>query len=144
MPSPKLTALKTSLRAGGVSPAYISRLLAELDDHYADLEREERATGREPAIAAVEALRRLGQQDAIATEVLAKPELRSWPERWPWFVSLLRPVLLLLLLLLPALPVLACAGRGPAIARWSVSISLAALLTGGLLLAMARSMLAVI
>ena len=142
MPSPKLTALKTSLRAGGVSPAYISRLLAELDDHYADLEREERATGRESAVAAVEALRRLGQQDAIAAEVLAKPELRSWPERWPWFVSLLRPVLLLLLL--PALPVLACAGRGPAIARWSVSISLAALLTGGLLLAMARSMLAVI
>lgn len=142
MPSPKLTALKTSLRAGGVSPAYIGRLLAELDDHYADLEREERATGREPAVAAVEALRRLGQQDAIAAEVLAKPELRSWPERWPWFVSLLRPVLLLLLL--PALPVLACAGRGPAIARWSISISLAALLTGGLLLAMARSMLAVI
>ncbi len=142
MPSPKLTALKTSLRAGGVSPAYISRLLAELDDHYADLEREERATGREPVVAAVEALRRLGQQDAIAAEVLAKPELRSWPERWPWIVSLLRPVLLLLLL--PALPVLACAGRGPAIARWSVSISLAALLTGGLLLAMARSMLAVI
>lgn len=142
MPSPKLTALKTSLRAGGVSPAYISRLLAELDDHYADLEREERATGREPAIAAVEALRRLGQQDTIAAEVLAKPELRSWPDRWPWFVSLLRPVLLLLLL--PALPVLACAGRGPTIARWSISISLAALLTGGLLLAMARSMLAVI
>ena len=142
MPSPKLTALKTSLRAGGVSPAYISRLLAELDDHYADLEREERATGREPAVASVEALRRRGQQDAIAAEVLVKPELRSWPERWPWFVSLLRPVLLLLLL--PALPVLACAGRGPAIARWSVSISLAALLTGGLLLAMARSMLAVI
>ena len=93
-------------------------------------------------VAAVEALRRLGQQDAIAAEVLAKPELRSWPERWPWIVSLLRPVLLLLLL--PALPVLACAGRGPAIARWSVSISLAALLTGGLLLVMARSMLAVI
>ena len=123
-----------------MSPAYISRLLAELDDHYADLEREERATGREPVVAAVEALRRLGQQDAIAAEVLAKPELRSWPERWPWIVSLLRPVLLLL----PALPVLACAGRGPAIARWSVSISLAALLTGGLLLVMARSMLAVI
>ena len=60
-------------------------------------------------VAAVEALRRLGQQDAIAAEVLAKPELRSWPERWPWIVSLLRPVLLLLLL--PALPVLACAGR---------------------------------
>jgi len=142
VPSPKLTALTTSLRDGGVSAAYISRLVAELDDHYADLEQEERATGREPAVAAVEALRRLGQQDRIAAEVLAKPELRSWPYRWPWIVRVLRPVLLLLLL--PAVPVLACAGRGPAIARWSVSIGLGAVLTGGLLLAMAQSMVAAI
>ena len=142
MPSPKLNALTTSLRDGGVSSAYISRLVAELDDHYADLEHEERATGREPAAAVVEALRRLGRQDTIAAEVLAKPELRSWPYRWPWIVRLLRPVLLLLLL--PAVPVLACAGRGPAIARWSVSISLGVVLTGGLLLAMAESILSAI
>ena len=142
MPSPKLNALTTSLRDGGVSSAYINRLVAELDDHYADLELEERATGREPAAAAVEALRRLGRQDTIAAEVLAKPELRSWPYRWPWIVRLLRPVLLLLLL--PAVPVLACSGRGPAIARWSVSISLGVVLTGGLLLAMAESILSAI
>ncbi|MEE8236961.1 MAG: hypothetical protein V3S67_01495 [Gammaproteobacteria bacterium] len=142
MPSPKLNALTTSLRNGGVSSAYINRLVAELDDHYADLEHEERATGREPAAAAVEALRRLGRQDTIAAEVLAKPELRSWPYRWPWIVRLLRPVLLLLLL--PAVPVLACAGRGPAIARWSASISLGVVLTGGLLLAMAESILSAI
>ncbi len=142
MPSPKLNALTVLLRDGGVSSAYINRLLAELGDHYADLEREERAAGREPALATLEALRRLGQQDMIAAEVLAKPELRSWSDRWPWIVSLLRPVLLLLLL--PTAPVLACAGRGPAIARWSVSISLGALLTGGLLLAMAQSLLAAI
>ncbi|MEE8543155.1 MAG: hypothetical protein V3S94_04795 [Gammaproteobacteria bacterium] len=142
MPSPKLNALTTSLRDGGVSPAYISRLVGELNDHYADLEQEERATGRDPAVAAVEALRRLGRQDTIAAEVLAKPELRSWSYRWPWIVRLLRPVLLLLLL--PAVPVLACAGRGPAIARWSVSIGLGAVLTGGLLLAMAQSMVSAI
>ena len=73
-------------------------------------------------------MRRLGQQDTIVAEVLAKPELRPWPYRWPWIVRLLRPVLLLLLL--PAVPVLACAGRGSAIARWSVSIGLGAVLTG--------------
>ena len=142
MRSPKLNALTTSLRDGGVSAAYIARLVAELNDHYADLEHEERAIGREPAVAAVEALRRLGQPDTIAAEVLAKPELRSWPYRWPWIGRLLRPVLLLLLL--PAVPVLACAGRGPAIARWSVSIGLGAVLTGGLLLAMAQSMVSAI
>ncbi len=66
--TPKLNALTTSLRDGGVSPAYISRLLAELDDHYADLEQEERTNGREPAAAAVEALRRLGRQDTEGHE----------------------------------------------------------------------------
>ncbi len=125
-----------------MSSAYISRLLAELDDHYADLEQDERASGREPAAAAAAALRRLGPPETIAAEVLAKPELRSWPYRWPWLVSLLRPIMVLLLL--PSLPILACADRGPAIARWSVSISLGAVLTGGLLLAMAQTILATI
>lgn len=132
-----LNALRMSLQDGGVSSVYISRLLAELDDHYADLEHDERASGREPAAAAVAALRRLGRQDTIASEVLAKPELRSWPYRWPWLVSLLRPVMVLLLL--PSMPILACADRGSAIGRWSVSIGLGALLTGGLLLAMAQT-----
>ena len=142
MPRVSLNALRTSLQDGGVSSAYIGRLLAELDDHYADLERDELAYGREPAAAAVAALRRLGPQDTIAAEVLAKPELRSWPYRWPWLVSLLRPVMVLLLL--PSLPILACADRGPAIARWGVSIGLGALLTGGLLLAMEQTILATI
>ncbi len=137
MPRVSLNALRTSLQDGGVSSAYIGRLLAELDDHYADLERDELTSGREPAVAAVAALRRLGRQDTIAAEVLAKPELRSWPYRWPWLVSLLRPVMVILLL--PSLPILACVDRGPAIARWSVSIGLGALLTGGLLLAMAQT-----
>ena len=142
MPRVSLNALRTSLQDGGVSSAYIGRLLAELDDHYTDLEHDERESGREPAAAAVAALRRLGSQDAIAAEVLAKPELRSWPYRWPWIVRLIRPVMVLLLL--PSLPILACADRGPAIARWSVSISLGAVLTAGLLLAMAQSILATI
>ena len=142
MANPKLNALRTSLRDGGVSPAYINRLMSELDDHYADLEQEERATGREPTAAADEALMRLGQQDTIAAQVLAKPELRSWSNRWPWIVSLLSPVLLLLLL--PAMPILACVDRGPAIVRWSVSISLGAVLTVGLLLVMAQSILSAI
>ncbi len=120
--------------------AYIHRLTAELDDHYADLEREECATGRDRAAAGIEAERRLGRQDAIAAAVLTKPELKSWCYRWPWIVSLLKPVVLALLL--PGMPILACVDRGAAIARWSVSISLATAVTGGLLLVMAQSLLA--
>jgi len=114
--------------------------MAELDDHYADLELEERASGSERPAAAVEALRRLGRQDAIAAAVLAKPELRSWTHRWPWLAGLMSHVLLLLLL--PVAPVVACAQRGPAIVRWSVSISLGTAITGGFLLLMAQSILA--
>ncbi len=140
MPKVSLQSLRTSLQDGGVSSVYINRLMAELDDHYADLEREERTSGNERPAAAVEALRRLGQQDAIAAAVLAKPELRSWSDRWPWLAGLMSQVLLLLLL--PVIPVVACAQRGPAIVRWSVSISLGTAFTGGLLLVMAQSIFA--
>ena len=140
MPKVSLQSLRASLQDGGVSPVYINRLVAELDDHFADLEREERASGSEKSAAAVEALRRLGQQDSIAAAVLAKPELRSWSHRWPWLAGLVSHVLLLLLL--PVVPVVACTQCGPAIVRWSVSISLGTALTGGLLLVMAQSILA--
>jgi hypothetical protein len=64
VPKVSLQSLRTSLQDGGVSSVYINRLMAELDDHYADFEREERTSGSERPAAAVEALRRLGQQDA--------------------------------------------------------------------------------
>ncbi|MFP6827570.1 MAG: hypothetical protein VCC36_00710 [Gammaproteobacteria bacterium] len=60
MPKVSLQSLRTSLQNGGVSSVYINGLMAELDDHYADLEREERTSGSERPAAAVEALRRLG------------------------------------------------------------------------------------
>jgi len=137
MPDIDLQALRSSLQEGGVPRRYIGRLMSELKDHYADLEQEELTVGGEPAVAARRACRRLGDQEAIAAEVFNRDELRSWSSRWPWIVNLLRPVMLILLL--PSVPMLVCADRGPAIVRWSASIGLAALLTGGLLFAMARS-----
>ena len=98
------------------------------------------SSGSERPAAAVEALRRLGQQDGIAAAVLAKPELRSWSHRWLRLAGLMSHALLLLLL--PVVPVVACAQRGPAIVRWSVSISLGTAITGGFLLAMAQPIFA--
>ena len=142
MPELDLRGLRMSLQDGGVPSGYIGRLTTELEDHYSDLEREERATGGDPKAAAANALRRLGRQETIAAAVFTKPELRSWSYRWPWIANLLQPVMLVLLL--PAVPVLVCVDRGPAIARWGISISLATVLTGGLLLGMALSILSAI
>lgn len=137
MPDRDLHALRSSLLDSAVPRRYVRRLMSELEDHYADLEREERDNGRRPGRAASFARQRLGNDESIAAAVATRPELQSWPNRWSWIVSLLRPVMLILLL--PSVPVLACAERGPAIARWSASISIAALLTVGLLFAMARA-----
>jgi hypothetical protein len=137
MPDLDLHELRSSLLENGASRRYVGRLMSELEDHYADLEEEERERGRQPGCAALFACKRLGDQDAIRAAVISRPELQSWPNRWPWIVSVLRPVVLILLL--PSVPVLACAERGPAIARWSASISLATLLTVTLLFAMARA-----
>jgi hypothetical protein len=142
MPESDFLVLRASLQDGGVSPAYIGRLMTELEDHYADLEREELAFGDDPVSAAVRARRRLGEHDAIAAAVLIRPELRSWKYRWPWVAAFLQP--LMLILLLPSVPMFVCADRGPAIARWSVSISLAAVLTVGLLFGMAQSIFSAI
>ena len=130
-------ALRASLRDGGLPVAYINRLMEELDDHYADLECEAVAAGREIEAAGTEALRRLGGEQSITAAVLVKPELRSWSSNHSWVFGLIRP--LLMLLLLPIVPVYACMDRGPAIARWGVSISVGTLLTGGLLFALART-----
>jgi hypothetical protein len=132
-------ALRASLRDEGLPVAYINRLTEELNDHYADLEHEAVAAGREVEIAGAEALRRLGGDESIAAAVLTKPELRSWSCNNSWVLGLIRP--LLMLLLLPVLPIYACLDQGPAIARWGVSISVGTLLTGGLLFALARTIL---
>ncbi|HEY5624002.1 MAG TPA: hypothetical protein VIV14_09585 [Gammaproteobacteria bacterium] len=134
-----LRELRTSLRARGVPGVYISRLMNELEDHFEDLEDEARAAGRDSTVAYREALHRLGAPAAITAAVMDRPELQSWWQRWPWLVSLIKPVVLLLLV--PAIPVLACVDRAPAIARWSASISLASVVTLLLLLSMAQSLL---
>ncbi len=135
----QLKVLRSSLRGSGVSPAYICRLMNELEDHFEDLEHEELASGQSDAHAETAAIRRLGRPDVIAAAVLTKPELRSWCQRWPWLVTLMKP--LVLVLLIPAMPILVCVDRAPAIARWGASISLASAITCGMLLIMAQTLI---
>lgn len=137
MPEPLFSDLEQQLLTGGVKPHCVQRTLAELRDHFCDLERDLLADGISPEEAAERARATLGDERTLAAAVLARPELRDWRCSWPRAAACLNSVTLLAVL--PAVPVAYCAYRGPLIARWSASVSLAALVTGGLLLGL-RSM----
>lgn len=91
MAEPAFSDLRRRLIHGGVSPRRVARLLRELRDHYAALVLEQqRAGSRTPA---EEALARLGTDESLAAQFLAKPELLSWSRRWPWAVYGVAPLL---------------------------------------------------
>lgn len=114
----------------------VTRTLAELYDHYEDLESEALASGRSPDEASAEAMERLGSSRVLAREVLSHPEFQSWAFRWPWVPAVLRHFVILTSL--ASVPVLVVVSRGPEIVRWCVSTGLAMLITGALLLILAR------
>ncbi len=80
---PKHQRLLRRLSDAGIAPRYLLRIDAELQDHYADLEREAFVTEKTAAEAAAEARLRLGDDEEIAAEFLAHPELKLWIYRWP-------------------------------------------------------------
>lgn len=89
------TSLKERLLRGGVAPKHARRTIAELRDHHTDLFAEAFARGCSLEEAGREASIRLGDEDALAAAVFARPELRSWAHRWPWVAYGLTPTALL-------------------------------------------------
>jgi len=88
--------LRERLLTAGVSPRHVRRYMAELSDHFTDLEAEAKSAGHpEPAARALE---RLGRPDDLAQAMIARTELRSWTARAPWAVFLLGPPLLLVVI----------------------------------------------
>ena len=128
--------LQRLLLTGGVSSAVVARTMAELYDHYEDLEAEALESGCSQAEASTEALQRLGEARVLAEEILRHPEFKSWAFRWAWVPAVLRRFVILMFLV--STPVLVVVARGPVIVRWCVSTGLAMLVTGGLLLLLAR------
>ena len=133
MPEVPFAKLRRALYAQGISARYAERLLTELREHRIDIEAESIAAGGSTDEAARQASRRLGRDTVILAQVLARPELRG---RWSGFCAMLRSMQ----------PVLACADAGwpdtvgaPAIARWSVSITLGSVLTVTMLFALAQA-----
>ena len=85
------TSLKERFLRGGVAPKHARRTIAELRDHHTDLFAEAFARGCSLEEAGREASIRLGDEDALAAAVIARPELRSWAHRWPWVAYCLTP-----------------------------------------------------
>ncbi len=93
--SRRFEALAERLLRAGVAPRHVRRTIGELRDHFDDLVHEGIAGGL-PGPAAEDAARtRIGSDDTLAAEILARPELRSIAARHPLAVFGLGPVLML-------------------------------------------------
>ena len=90
----RLDRLRDRLITGGVAHHHVKRTLAELGDHYDDALRAEHATGLNGSEAMARAWQRLGSEDDIVSTVLARPELRSLPARYPRVISAAGPIVL--------------------------------------------------
>jgi len=95
MREPDFHDLRETLLRGGVAPKHVRRTIAELRDHQTDLFGEALSRGCSFEDAEREASMRLGDEDALAAVVLARPELQSWTHRWPWIAYGVTPTFLL-------------------------------------------------
>jgi hypothetical protein len=92
MAEPAFLELRRRLIQGGISPWRVGRVLQELRDHHAALVLEqERAESPQPV---EDALARLGTEESLARQFLARRELQSWSRRWPWAVYIVAPLFL--------------------------------------------------
>ena len=96
--------LAARLLRGGIAPRRVRRIVGELREHFQDLRSDGMAEGMNDVEAASWASSRLGTEQQVANEMLARLELRSWAARWPWaFYALLPPCLMAALVVLVVL-----------------------------------------
>lgn len=149
--------LKERLLRAGIAPRHVKRTLHELRDHYEDAVRHEKSKGSDDVAAAQNAWMRLGDEDALVRSIIARPELRSLPARFPKLVFVAGPIaawfgaiILTVLGIASILPILRSAGALPALGtvppEWSHAPLLAVcffyarvlpLLVGGVVIATA-------
>jgi hypothetical protein len=129
---PQFQGLQKTLLCRGVAPACVERMLDELRDHYMDLLDEARELGLGSDAAVAYARAHLGKDAELGNAAACQQVLLTWSARHPFAAACGRS--LAYAAAIPAGPVIYCAHRGPGIARWSASISLATLMTGSLLL----------
>jgi hypothetical protein len=131
MPDGAFESLRLELLRSGVESLYVERTIAELGEHYLDLQDEGVAAGLSAEDAARSARATLGTDRLIAAAVLARPELLSFSRRWPRIAHCLESAAAIGTL--PGLPLLFCIEHRPELARWGVALGAATTLMGGVL-----------
>ena len=126
--------LRDFLLKSGIAPRHVKRTIAELNDHFDDLQLEAESRGLSPVDALAFAGSRIGEHKIIARQMLARTELKLWIYRYPRIARFYLPVAYLLLL--PAAPVFSGAENATAIARWGTSLMVSAAVTATMLLLM--------
>lgn len=130
--------MRDEMLRNGVSARVVARAIAELDEHYTDLETEGLSRGMTPADAADFAALQLGHPETLISQVSQRPELRSWMFRYPRIARVLLPVAWLVLQ--PVRPVFAGVEHFSSIVRWSACLLLSALVTATMMLVMQLSL----
>ena len=137
MPEPDFEELHRHLLSSGISPRFVQRTIVELREHYDDLKldiAEQGASTRETARIAAE---KLGSLDVIARHVTDRLDLRRWSYRYPSIGRIALPIMCVAAL--PIAPIMVGANYAQAVIRWGAILSLSALITAGLFLAMQLS-----
>lgn len=137
MPRPDFATLRVQLLRAGITPRNTARTVAELRDHYDDLEAEERSFGLSAQDAGTLALKRLGDPADIVEQAGRRHELRSWIYRYPCLARVVLPVAYV------AMAPIAHAPDGielvTVIIRWGACLVLSAAVTSLMLLIMQMS-----
>jgi hypothetical protein len=89
----RFAGLVERLRRAGISPRRVRRLVSELEAHFDDLVAEFQSSGLSRSESESQADMRLGTEDALMASIMERPELRSWPRRWPWLAFAVLPLL---------------------------------------------------
>lgn len=126
--------LRQRLLCGGVAPRHVARAVQELRDHFEDLESEAISQGLSDQAANKYATRNIGGGEQITELYFSRRELKCWSFRHQRLAIVILPIAYVLML--PTVPVAACATNAPAIARWCTCLLLSAFVTAGMLLAM--------
>jgi len=82
-----------SLIQAGIAPRRARRILREFAEHHADLVAEHISLGDSASDARLAAGARLGTEQQLVANLLARPELRSWAHRLPSLAFGVAPVL---------------------------------------------------
>ena len=82
----KFYQLEQELLKGGIAPKTVKRLKVELQDHWESLYQEALALRMSPGEAADYASSQIGDNDALAASILARPELKSLAHKHAWLV----------------------------------------------------------